>query len=98
MEVLTDCRRCDGAGTLSIKLGAPDPKRDTHAPYKGAWYTFPPVRCPVCRGTGTERLRPNQAAGWRMAVNNDGYIISKRRFDTSPDGDQKERHTWISNG
>lgn len=77
-------------------LGAPDPKRDTHAPYLGPWYTFPPVRCPVCRGTGTERVRENQAAGWRMAVNNDGYIVSKQRFERSPLGDQKETHTWMN--
>ena len=50
------CRRCEGTGTLTIRLGKPG--HDRHAAYKGLWCVFPSHSCGVCRGTGKERDKP----------------------------------------
>ena len=62
------CRRCDGEGTLTIKLGTPDPSRDTHARYEGEWITYPTVDCSVCLGFGNEPDKPNRQAGKRATI------------------------------
>ena len=56
-----ECRRCGGEGTLTIKLGKPDPKRDTHASYGGMWCVYPPRTCGHCHGKGQERDKPPPA-------------------------------------
>lgn len=75
-----DCGRCNGKGTLDIKLGVPDPKRDTHAPYRGPWATFNRL-CPVCRGSGQRRDKPNYQAGWRIYLDRDGRIIKREPLE-----------------
>jgi hypothetical protein len=67
-----DCRRCGGSGKLSIKLGKPDPQRDTHAPYTGVWCVYPPVTCAVCHGSGKERFKNNHLAMRRIHLNDQG--------------------------
>jgi len=62
------CRRCGGKGELSIRLGPPDPSRDTHAVYKGEWITYPTVECPICLGFGNERDKINEQAGKRVMI------------------------------
>ena len=52
------CRRCEGGGQLTIRLGQPDPDRDTHLSYRGVWCVYPPRTCGVCHGTGVERDKP----------------------------------------
>ncbi len=51
------CRRCDGRGTLSIRLGKPDPARDLHMRYDGVWCVYPTVDCGVCLGSGFVKPR-----------------------------------------
>ena len=89
------CNRCEGKGALIIKMGAPDPERDTHKPYNGPWFEFPPTRCPVCYGKGTRRDRDNPSAGWSMVINADGYVVSKRRPSLIGDTNQGEM-TWLT--
>jgi hypothetical protein len=91
------CNRCEGKGVLIIKVGAPDPERDTHVPYEGPWYEFPPTKCPVCRGSGERRDRENQQAGWTMTVNADGWVVSKKRLPLIRGTNQGEDR-WIGDG
>jgi hypothetical protein len=72
-----DCRRCKGEGQLSIKLGRPDPDRDSHQTYLGPWCIYPPKRCMVCYGAGVEREKYNDVAMMRVHLNVDG-IPTKR--------------------
>jgi len=65
------CRRCDGEGTLSIRLGKPDPSRNTHSAYKGLWCVYPKVECRQCLGFGNERDKPNKQAGKRVRIDNE---------------------------
>ena len=67
------CRRCDGEGKLSIKLGTPDPHRDTHSRYDGEWIVYPTHDCPVCDATGAEKDKwyANRQAGKRVEIEYD---------------------------
>jgi hypothetical protein len=76
-----DCRRCNGSGELSSKLGKPDPKRDTHAPYNGPWCVYPSRLCPVCYGTGVVRDRENRVANRRIRLNSDGNVIDNQPME-----------------
>jgi hypothetical protein len=53
------CRRCEGEGVLTIRLGKPG--SDRHAAYKGVWCVYPPRICAHCHGTGQERNKPPPA-------------------------------------
>ena len=72
-----DCRRCGGTGELSIKLGKPDPERDTHAAHTGPWCVYPAHRCVVCYGSGVERDKPNTLAWWRIHLNVQGIPTNR---------------------
>jgi hypothetical protein len=75
-----ECRRCGGSGNLVIRLGKPDPSRDTHAPYTGPWCVYPPRRCPVCYGTGTERFKNNPLRGRAVHLNDQGVPTKNVRL------------------
>ena len=51
------CGRCSGEGTLGVRLGRPDPERDTHVAYTGPWCLYPTVDCPACLGSGWRKVR-----------------------------------------
>ena len=86
-----NCRRCGGTGELIYKFGKPDPTRDTHVPYHGPWCVYPPVRCPVCYGSGVERDKPNLVAHTRVHLNEQGQPTKRSPIG---DGPSKETITW----
>ena len=51
------CGRCSGEGSLAIRLGKPNPERDTHSVYEGPWCLYPTHDCPACLGSGWRRVR-----------------------------------------
>ena len=57
MSTYDKCTACTGSGRRSIRLGRPDPERDTHETYKGPWCVYPETDCDACLGTGWRKIR-----------------------------------------
>lgn len=75
-----DCRLCLGSGHRTVRLGRPDPDRDTHAPYRGPWCIVYDGPCRKCVGTGVEPFRKNRMAGLRIRLDANGRPYRQERL------------------
>ena len=88
------CRRCDGEGELTIRLGKPDPSRNNHAAYTGVWCVYPAVECEVCLGFGNERDKINKQAGKRVQIHDKEHRPAASAVPTVPDEVREASTSW----